>query len=80
MKDVARVIVRSKLIDGQQDTFVNFCPQGTYSDTESASSCTPCPQGRITANEGSTSSSQCLAGKKLNIYLSGKKCLTVFSC
>ena len=24
MKDVARVIVRSKLIDGQQDTFVKF--------------------------------------------------------
>ena len=60
--------------------FCQVCPQGMYSDTQSASSCTPCPQGQITANEGSTNSSQCLAGKKLNIYLSGKKCLTLFSC
>ena len=68
MNEVCGMGYRSRKVDRwSTGYFCQVCPQGQYTDTDNAASCTQCPQG-ITANEGSTNSSQCLGGKKLNIY------------
>ena len=38
----------------------NACPQGTYSDTVDAASCTSCADGLTTVSEGTYNASDCI--------------------
>ena len=42
-------------------------PQGTYSDSVMATSCTSCPEGLTTAEEGANEASLCF-GKKFTVF------------